>query len=136
MQPNLPRTWVFPTALPDDSEALKALLETLSTLYVELFNEFEYLDAKMSRYDSGAMSGNETFTSETGHYVVRDANGADRTLSPSGDFRDGDSVEVINTAAAAFKITFDPSGLNQDILQNERGIFVYGDAAWKKIFTG
>lgn len=86
--------------------------------------------------ESGTMTGNETFTQENCIFV-KDPGGASRTLNPrSGEtFPAGTMMIVINTADAAESITFDSSGLNQAVAQNERGIFIYDGSNWRKVLT-
>lgn len=82
------------------------------------------------------MTGNETFNCDDGPIFVVDPGGANRTLNPSGQFPPM-QITVINTADAAETITFDSSGVNQAIAQNERAIFVYdGAGGWIKVYVG
>ena len=82
------------------------------------------------------MAADETFAAIDGNYFERDPNGVARNFNPSGRFRAGTVVYLVNTAAAAFAVTFDSTGLNQAVAQNQRGIFGYNGANWRKIFVG
>lgn len=95
-------------------------------------------DWKIESYRPGAvgtMSGNETFGIADGRLFVKDP-GAARNFNPTGYFPPLYQVTVINTANAAETITFDSTGLNEDLDQNERGIFVYDGSNWFKVYVG
>ncbi len=82
------------------------------------------------------MTGAETFTIKDGSIFIKDPGGAARTFNPSGTFPPFYQVTVINTADAAEPITFDSTGLNLSIAQNQRGIFAYSGTDWLKVFIG
>lgn len=86
---------------------------------------------------TGTMTGNETFTQKNCVFV-KDPGGANRTLNPASGvtFPQGTMMYVINTADASESITFDSSGLNQAVAQNQRGIFTYDGSDWRKVFVG
>lgn len=95
-------------------------------------------DWKIESYRPGAvgtMSGNETFGIADGRLFIKDP-GAARNFNPTGYFPPLYQVTVINTANAAETITFDSTGLNEDLDQNERGIFVYDGSNWFKVYVG
>lgn len=82
-----------------------------------------------------AMVADETFTDAAGISVYeRDTNGAARTLNPSGTFRSGRLVYVINTGAQT--LTFDSGGLAAAIATGQRGQFIYTGASWRRLFVG
>jgi hypothetical protein len=84
----------------------------------------------------GAMTANQTFTAQDGNYFERDPGGANRTFNPSGTFRAGAIVEVVNTADAAETITFDSAGIAAAIAQNQWGRFAFNGATWRKLYVG
>lgn len=81
------------------------------------------------------MFTDEVFTAAA-NYIEKDPGGANRTLDPSGAFTRGHQLILVNLADAAETITFDSAGLNVAVAQNQRGIFVYSGAAWRKIYVG
>lgn len=85
---------------------------------------------------TGIMTGNEVFNALSGNVFVKDPNGIARNFNPLGVFQNGHLIILVNTASDATAITFDSTGLNQAVAQNQRGIFVYDGTAWRKVFVG
>lgn len=76
-------------------------------------------------------SGNSTFTQYSGsiHFVTPSAS---INYNPSGSFRTGHSVWIVNKSGAN-TITFDSSGLNSTVGTNARSLFVYDGTNWLKL---
>lgn len=83
------------------------------------------------------LSGNKTFVIGEAKTFFTDPGGAARTFNPIAvTWPMINELIVINTADAAETITFDSTGLNAAIPQNNRGIFAYDGANWYKIYIG
>lgn len=83
------------------------------------------------------LSGARTFEIGEAKTFVLDPGGAARNFDPRNvTWPMINELIVVNTADAAETITFDSSGLNQAIAQNERGIFVFDGSNWLKVYVG
>lgn len=85
---------------------------------------------------STTLTGNGTFTMNTGLVHKVDPGGSARNYDPSGTFPPWSIVILINAADAAETITFDSEGLNQAVARYERGIFVFDGTDWLAIYVG
>lgn len=83
-----------------------------------------------------ANNRNLTFSPTDGTIFKIDPQGGNINFDPSGTFTAWTEIIVINAADAAETITFDSTGLNQAIAQNERGIFTYDGSNWLKVYVG
>lgn len=113
--------------------------------YIEspIYNDSRGIDGNFSLSGSfirsgevGTMTGDETFTLGDGNIFIKDPGGNNRTFNPSGTFPALTEIVVINTADASENISFDSTGLNETIGQNQRGWFVFDGSNWRKIYVG
>ncbi len=82
------------------------------------------------------MKNDEIFTVTSGNIFIKDPDGSNRNFDPYGDFPEGYIIFLINTTDKAETIVFDRLGLNQQVRQNQRGIFIYTGKKWLKIYVG
>lgn len=83
-----------------------------------------------------SLTGDSAFAPGEGRTFFINPNGASRNYNPFGQFPTGYEVILINTASAAETLTFDSAGVNAAVAQNNRGIFIYDGAAWRKVYVG
>lgn len=82
------------------------------------------------------MAGDETFDNDDGMIFVKDPGGSSRNFNPTGTFKAGTVVFLMNTADAAETITFDSTVANKAVGQNEIGIFAYDGTSWQVSWLG
>ncbi|MFH0809720.1 MAG: right-handed parallel beta-helix repeat-containing protein [Pseudomonadota bacterium] len=85
---------------------------------------------------TSTLSGDVTLTVLSAHVKTFDPGGTSRDVTPSGAFPTGFQFTIVNTADGYEHLTFDPSGLNLNVNQNEQGIFIYDGTAWRAVFVG
>ncbi len=95
-----------------------------------------FVGGQMISGKSETLAANGTFTLNDGFIHIIDPGGASRNYNPSGTFPTYFTLILINIADAAETLTFDSSGLNQAVAQNQRGIFSFDGTNWRKVYVG
>lgn len=82
-------------------------------------------------------TGNENITLTDGTVLIRDPNGASRSLVPTGTFPEGELIYIINTADAAEDIIWNTGGADTYYVgQNETAIVSYDGTLWRTLLLG